>query len=115
METYIDNPEIKAIRRCRPNGLTLSQAAKRMKKKRFDFENNAKLIAQWREMKRLFGCGSLSCSYMNGYRQQAKQPPTQQELNTPVGPFSGGLTYGDWKGITDPGKMLRDMLSIERS
>ena len=114
METYIDNPEIKAIRRCRPNGLTLSQAAKRMKK-RFDFENNAKLIAQWREMKCLFGCGSLSFSYLHGHRQQAKQPPTQQELNTPVGPFSGGLTYGDWKGITDPGKMLRGLLKSEKS
>ena len=132
MDSYTNDPEIKAIRRCWQNGLTLSQASKRLKarygsdsrlksttswdqKNWFVFENNMKLIAEWRKMKRLFGCGSLPHSYLLGYRPVVSQVPTQQELNTHVGPMAGGGTYGEWKGITGPGKSLRELLKADKS
>lgn len=132
MQTHTNDPEIKAIRRCWQNGLTLSQAAKRMKamhgpdsnskptaswdqKNWFVFENNTKLITEWRKMKRLFGCGSLPHSYLLGYRYRAPEPPSQQELDAPISNIAGGLTYGEWAGITGPGKQLREMLKADKA
>jgi len=132
MESYTNDPEIKAIRRCWQSGLTLSQAYKRLtarygpnsnskstaswdQKNWFVFENNKKLIAEWRKMKRLFGCGSLPHSYLLGHRPRPPRVPTQQELDTHVGPMAGGRTYGEWAGITGPGKQLRELLKTGKS
>ena len=132
MQSQTNDPEVKAIRLCWQNGLTLSQAAKRMKarygpnsnskpiasweqKNWFVFENNTKLIAEWRKMKRLFGCGSLPPSYLLGYRPQPPRPPSQQELDTPVGNMAGGRTYGEWAGITGPGKQLRECCKADKA
>lgn len=114
METYTDDPEIKAIRMCWQNDLTLSQASSRLKA-RYGIENNTKLIAEWRKMRQLFGHSSLPLSYLHGCRPRPAQPPTQQELDTPVGNMPGGRTYGDWKGITGPGKRLRELLKSDKS
>ena len=49
------------------------------------------------------------------WRQRLPRVPTQQELDTHVGPLVGGRTYGEWKGITGPGKVLRELLKGEKS
>ena len=115
MDTYTNDPEIKAIRLCWQNGLTLSQSSKRLKA-RYGIEDNTKLIAEWRKMKRCFGCGSLPSLYLLlGHRPRAPRPPSQLELDTPVGDMPGGRTYGEWKGLTGPGKQLRELLKSEES
>jgi hypothetical protein len=132
MQYQTDDPEIKAIRRCWQNGLTLSQAARRLRlrhgpasdslptasrdrKNFFVFESNEKLITEWRKMKRLFRNGSLPQSYLLGRNPSPPRVPTQQELDTPVGDMAGGQTYGDWAGITGPGKILRELLQSEKA
>ena len=74
------------------NGLTLSQAAKRLT----GIETKA-LIAVWRELKRKHGCSCIS---------KPSREPTERELQQDV----GGMTYGDWKGTTGPGKLPRDTI-----
>jgi hypothetical protein len=49
------------------------------------------------------------------WRQRPPRVPTQQELDTPVGGLYGGRTYGEWAGITGPGKQLREMLKTDKS
>jgi hypothetical protein len=136
VQIHTKDPEIIAIRTCWQNGLTLSQAAKRLRERHgtennpkpreqwrqrewFIFESPAKLIREWKEMRKLFGHGSLPWAYLRGVtlsgRSRAFEAPSAQELNTPVGPLDVGRTYGDWKGITGPGKQLRDMLKRENS
>ena len=94
------------------NGLTLSQAWKRMQIKRPGASLQT-LITEWRRLKRLFGCKSLPIPYLYGY---IPKPPTEQELSAVVGGNPGKkkkgvvLTYGDWLGVTGPGKRLREIL-----
>jgi hypothetical protein len=102
--------EILAIRLGWQNGLTLSMTYKRMYD-RMAFTDKPKIIAEWKKMKKLFGCASAPVSYVNGWRHQAKQPPTQAELDQPISNIAGGRTYGEWAGITGPGKQLRQMLA----
>jgi hypothetical protein len=98
------------IRLCWQNGLTLSQAAKRLKN-RWGFENIPMLIKEWREMKRRFGCCSLPLGYLNGWNKPRRSPEQDAEiLNQAVTIPMFGTTYGNWKGITGPGKQLREML-----
>lgn len=106
--------EVLAIRRCWQCGLTLSKTYRRLKT-RYGYNNKEKLIKEWREMKRLFGCASLPHDYLHGYVAVPKEPPTQQELNAPVTlpAYGGNGTYGDWAGITGPGAKLRKMLKSE--
>ena len=101
------NVEILLARMFWNNGLTLSQAWKRMQIKRPGASLQT-LIAEWRRLKRLFGCKSLPLPYLYGY---IPKPPTAQELAAVVGKLSGGHTYGDWLGVTGPGKRLREMLA----
>ena len=102
--------EILEIRKGWQNGLTLSQTYQRMNK-RMGFDNKPKIIAEWRKMKKLFGCASLPHSYLGGYRPRRPQPPTQRELDAPISNIAGGVTYGEWAGITGPGKQLREVLA----
>jgi len=103
--------ELLEIRKGFQYGITMSQTYHRMLK-RHGFDDKPKLIAEWRKMKTLFGCGSSRIDYYNGWRYSAPQPPTQAELDTPTGSaLAGGRTYGDWAGITGPGKQLREMLA----
>ena len=137
MQSHTNDPEILAIRKCWQNGLTLSQAAKRLRERHgtennpkpkeqwrqrewFIFESPAKLIREWREMRKLFGCASLPWTYLHGLtatvRSRAFEGPSAQELNAPTGSIlAGGRTYGEWKGITGPGKQLRDILRAKKS
>lgn len=100
------NVEILLVRMFWNNGLTLSQAWKRMQIKRPGASLQT-LIAEWRRLKRLFGCKSLPLPYLYGY---IPKPPIAQELSAVVGKLSGGHTYGDWRGVTGPGKRLREIL-----
>lgn len=106
------NVEILLVRMFWNNGLTLSQAWKRMQIKRPGASLQT-LITEWRRLKRLFGCKSLPLLYLYGYTQR---PLTEQELSAVVGgnpgkkKKGGVLTYGDWLGVTGPGKRLREIL-----
>lgn len=100
------NVEILLARMFWNNGLTLSQAWKRMQIKRPGASLQT-LIAEWRRLKRLFGCKALPLPYLYGY---TPKPPTAQELSAVVSKLSGGRTYGDWLGVTGPGKRLREIL-----
>lgn len=105
------NVEILLVRMFWNNGLTLSQAWKRMQIKRPGASLQT-LIAEWRRLKRLFGCKSLPLPYLYGY---IPKPATAEELSAVVGGTPGKkkggvITYGDWCGITGPGKRLREIL-----
>jgi len=106
------NVDILLVRMLWNNGLTLSQAWKRMQIKRPEASVQT-LITEWRRLKRLFGCKSLPLPYLYGY---IPKPPTEQELSAVVAGNPGKkkkgdvLTYGDWLGVTGPGKRLRDIL-----
>jgi hypothetical protein len=41
--------------------------------------------------------------------------PTQQEHDAPISNIAGGRTYGEWAGITGPGKQLRELLKTDKS
>lgn len=105
------NVEILLIRMLWNNGLTLSQAWKRLQIKRPEASLQT-LITEWRRLKRLFGCKSLPLPYLYGY---IPRPSSVKELSAVVGNISGGQTYGDWCGITGPGKRLREMLAKDRN
>jgi hypothetical protein len=107
--------EIIAIRKSWNAGLNLSETFKRLQA-RYGFDNKAKLIAEWRELKRLFGCKSAPASYVNGwYGPNIKPAPlSESELNQIVTVSMYGSTYGNWKGSTGPGALLRKILSEER-
>jgi hypothetical protein len=107
MTTYTKDVAILQIRRCWQNGLTLSQAWERMSS-RYKFTDKQKLVSEWKKMKKIFGCASLSFSYLQGTYGQKATSPTAQELNRNTGMFG---SYGDWKGITGPGKQLRESLT----
>lgn len=100
------NVDILLVRMLWNNGLTLSQAWKRMQIKRPEASVQT-LITEWRRLKRLFGCKSLPLPYLYGY---IPKPPTEQELSAVVGNLHGGRTYGEWLGVTGPGKRLREIL-----
>lgn len=109
------DPEIIWIRRGWQAGMTLSQSFRRAAS-RVGMTDTGKAINEWRKMKRLFGCGSARIDYVNGWHYRAPQPPTEAELNAIVGPaiYGGskrGLTYGEWAGITGPGKRLREIIA----
>ncbi len=97
------------IRRAWNSGMTLSKAAKYMRN--FGFANVDLWISEWRIMKKKFRHASLSWEYLYGYPEKPSRlhVPSERELASIVGP--GGMTYGDWKGITGPGKQLRDILA----
>ena len=109
------NVEILLARMFWNNGLTLSQAWKRMqiKQPRASLQT---LITEWRRLKRLCGCKSRPVSYLYGY---TPKPLTEQELSAAVVGSHGKrkkgfvLTYGDWLGVTGPGKRLREILAKE--
>lgn len=104
--------EILAIRRGWQAGLTLSQSF-RCANKRHGMTDKAKAIAEWRKMKRLFGCGSARLDYVNGRRYFPPKPPSEAELNAPISNMFGGQTYGEWKGLTGPGKQLKELCAQE--
>lgn len=103
------NAEILLTRMFWNNGLTLSQAWKRMQIKRPGASLQT-LITEWRRLKRLFGCKSLPLPYLYGY---VPKPLTERELSAVVGKLDVGRTYGDWLGVTGPGKRLREILAKE--
>ena len=49
------------------------------------------------------------------WRQRPPRVPTQQELDAPISNIAGGRTYGEWAGITGPGKQLRELLKTDKS
>lgn len=58
-------------------------------------------------------CGSASLSYVEGYTNDNKKEKivySESELNTRISNIAGGTTYGDWAGITGPGKQLREII-----
>lgn len=107
----VTDHEILEIRKGWQAGLTLRQTAERLKK-RFGYDNKPKLIEEWKKMRKLFGCASLPYDYLLGYYPTPKEAPSQQELNTFVGPLCAN--YGEWAGITGPGARLREMLKRDR-
>ena len=52
-------------------------------------------------LEKKYGCASIPLCDL-----PTKREPTEAELKCEV---SRGVTYGDWKGITGPGKQLREM------
>lgn len=108
----INDTEILRIRHLWQAGLTLSETFKLMNKK--GFNNKPKLIAEWQKMKKLFGCRSATLDYVEGYSNDNKVRPitySEAELNQKISNIAGGCTYGEWKGITGPGKLLKDIIS----
>lgn len=103
---YTTDKELLAARGAFQAGLTLSEAYRFISKR--GFTDKAKLIDEWRKMKKLFGHGSARLDYVNGWRYAPKPAPTQAQLDTFVSPLCG--SYGNWKGITGPGKLLREIL-----
>lgn len=97
----------KRIRESWNAGLTLSQTFKRLSE-RCGFTNKGFLISEWREMKRKFGCSCVPFYYLIG-RNHPLPPiqPSQAELDAWVSPLCG--SYANWKGISGPGKMLREL------
>jgi len=53
-------------------------------------------------LEKKYGCASIPMSDIYHFR-----PPTEAELNQTVG---GGLTYGEWAGITGKGKLMREII-----
>lgn len=107
---------IAAIRRCWNAGMTLSRASKFLKQHGID--DTKLLIAEWRQMKKLFGCRCAPLSYVNNWSNSNQtQKPTESELSAPVSPYGlyGNGTYGDWKGITGPGALLKQILEKEKN
>jgi hypothetical protein len=101
--------KIEAIRRCWNAGMTLSQASKFLQQ--HGVNDTKLLIAEWRQMKKLFGCRSVPFSYLKNTPERSQQP-TAQELAqkvSPVGLYGNG-SYGDWKGLTGPGALLKTIL-----
>lgn len=104
---------IEQIRRCWQSGQTLSQAYKRLNK-RFDFTDKALLIAEWREMKRRFGCASLPYWYLVGRDRPFPEPPPKLDIHgKEIKPLDQDW-YDRWKGNTGPGKLLRDIIKQEK-
>ena len=88
-------------------GLTLSETHKRMNERGFEHDVQ-ELIRGWRARKKEFGCACVV--------RHKPRPISDAEASQLVGPrMYGDGTYGDWKGITGPGKQLRDLLAAERA
>jgi hypothetical protein len=82
--------------------------------RKLGFTDTRLLITEWRKMKKLFGCRSAPAWYVNGWKKPSENPVyAEAELSQFVGPpgLYGSGTYGDWAGITGPGKWLRDILA----
>lgn len=99
-------PEDWLIDRCWEGPYTLSQAAKRLRDHGYGTD---KLVREWRRRFR-----------QHGSRLYPKPAPprtyTKKELEQPMGNGRYGVyTYGDWLGVTGPGKLLRDILAQERT
>lgn len=110
---HTDDHDIQRIRRAYQAGMTLSKAAKYLLD-RYQFDNNVKLIKEWRFLKKTFGCQSLPMHVYNNYRYYNTEIDyNERELNTFVSPLCG--SYANWKGIMGPGKQLRDMLATENT
>ena len=88
------------VDRCWNAGMTLSQASIRLRMK--GHVDTQALIERWRHLKSEYG---VSCI------RPKTEPPTERELNQEVRP---GQAYGNWKGLTDPGKRLAEMLKYDR-
>lgn len=83
--------------------MTLSQANRFMESK--GCADKQLLIHRWRELKLSLGCACIGTD-------KKPKDPTPAELSQLV---QGGMTYGDWKGITGPGAMLRAILADRKS
>ena len=83
-------------------GMTLSQANRFMESK--GCADKQLLIRRWRELKLSYGCACI-CS-------EKVADPAPAELSQLV---QRGMTYGEWKGITGPGAMLRSILADRKS
>lgn len=66
-------------------------------------------------MIRLFGCRSVPVWYIEGWAKPKPQAYPEAELQQLICTYlSGARTYGDWKGITGPGKRLKDLLAKDK-
>lgn len=103
-----------AVRRCWNAGLSLRQAAVRLKRDGHVDSQHSRLIAEWRKIRQAFGCASIPAMYL--YRDiplpACDEKPvklyTQKELEQSV--WVRGMpcvSYGDWLGVTGPGQTLR--------
>lgn len=81
-------------------GLYLREVPKFMA--RFGFTDVQAMIAGWRARKKEFGCKCIV--------RGKPRPHTESELATYVTIGMFGSTYGNWLGVTGPGKQLREML-----
>jgi hypothetical protein len=105
--------EILKIRGCWNAGDTLSEAFQSLHK-RFGFENKRVLINEWKKLKKKWGCKSIPVPFLIEVEPNLRRwnSLTESKLNADVG---GGMTYGAWKGITGPGKLLKDILEQEKT
>lgn len=106
--------EIRQIRLCRNAGDTLSQASKKLKRR--GFTDTTLLISEWRKMIKLFGCRSVPLWYIEGWNKPGPITYSDDELAQYVTSprLFGDGTYGGWKGITGPGKLLKDLLARDK-
>lgn len=93
-------------------GLTLRKAFTFVQHK-FPDVTKQQLIAGWRARKKEFGCACVRRPTRRMYDAEEREAAANA---TPVTlrMYGGSGTYGDWKGITGPGAMLRQMLEAER-
>lgn len=98
------------IRRCWNCGLRLKEAYKRLNE-RHGFTDKAMLVKEWRLMKKNFGSGCVPIWYFTSDKKPVRKV-SQKELDAVID--GSGTTYGQWKGITGPGKQLREAIAACR-
>ena len=71
------------------------------------------MIDGWRARKKEFGCACVKRDY--GYHPGDAEREARANATYVTSPMFGGIgTYADWKGITGPGKLLREILASEK-
>lgn len=71
----------------------------------------AGLQQEYSDLEKRYGCASIPA----GDLYRSRWGRTQEEIDKENAGYVGGMTYGDWKGETGPGKMLRDIVARERA
>lgn len=95
-------------------GMTLSRTVRWLDQYGRDYSVD-RIVQRWLVLKRKFRHSSVPMWFTLGESGPGVTSMSHQEkqrmLSAPTGSsFAGGTSYGDWKGITGPGKQLRELL-----
>lgn len=93
-------------------GLYLRQVPKFMARFGFDSSYLPRIISGWRKRKKEFGCKCIVRERRRSVYDLEREEQYGKALCT--APMFGS-TYDNWKGITGPGKRLREMIKEMRN